>query len=72
MWKPIKDDVYLQEVAKKIHTEKPVQSIAQIKEISIEEVYEITLENSYKLYGQTEPFLKMEEEEYNFINPTPE
>jgi hypothetical protein len=31
MWKPIKDDVYLQEVAKKIHTKKPVQSIAQLK-----------------------------------------
>lgn len=32
LWEPMHDDVYLQEVAKKISTEKPVQSIALLEE----------------------------------------
>lgn len=30
IWKPIKDDVFMQETATKIYTEKPVQAIAQV------------------------------------------
>jgi hypothetical protein len=32
IWKPVKDDVYLQEVANKIKTENPVQDIALLNE----------------------------------------
>ncbi len=32
LWKPVQDEVYLQEVATKIQTEKPVQAIALLGE----------------------------------------
>ncbi len=32
VWKPMKDDVYLQEVAKKIKTEHPIQDVAVLNE----------------------------------------